>query len=65
MDTYGKRPTSQTAPGTLRRWMTMFAGMLERTRTRRLLAQMDERQLADCGISHCDRTRELHHPFWR
>ncbi|AZC21832.1 hypothetical protein C4K39_0118 [Pseudomonas sessilinigenes] len=39
--------------------------MQERSRTRRLLAQLDERQLADSGISHCERAAELRKPFWR
>ncbi|POF38765.1 hypothetical protein B0D71_29655 [Pseudomonas laurylsulfativorans] len=42
----------------------LFAG-LERARTRRLLAQLDDRQLADLGISHADRSNELDKPFWR
>jgi uncharacterized protein YjiS (DUF1127 family) len=38
---------------------------LERARTRRLLAQLDQRDLADLGLSHADRLRELEKPFWR
>jgi uncharacterized protein YjiS (DUF1127 family) len=38
---------------------------LERARTRRLLAQLDQRDLADLGLSHADRLRELEQPFWR
>ncbi|BAQ71811.1 MULTISPECIES: DUF1127 domain-containing protein [Pseudomonas] len=48
-----------------KRWITALASMMERARTRRLLAQMDERQLSDSGISHGDRAAELHKPFWR
>ncbi|MFK3793342.1 DUF1127 domain-containing protein [Pseudomonas piscis] len=46
-------------------WLSAIARMGERARTRKLLAQLDERQLADSGISHCDRAAELHKPFWR
>ncbi|WP_080967005.1 MULTISPECIES: DUF1127 domain-containing protein [Pseudomonas] len=60
-----------SSPGThlhctpFKRWLTAFANTRERARTRHLLAQMDERQLSDSGISHCDRAAELHKPFWR
>lgn len=36
-----------------------------RVRTRRQLAALDERQLADVGISHSERLDELSKPFWR
>ncbi|MCO7572549.1 DUF1127 domain-containing protein [Pseudomonas chlororaphis] len=45
--------------------MKALANMMERARTRQLLAQMDERQLSDSGISHGERAAELHRPFWR
>jgi uncharacterized protein YjiS (DUF1127 family) len=38
---------------------------LERARTRRLLAQLNNRDLADLGLSHADRLNELEKPFWR
>jgi uncharacterized protein YjiS (DUF1127 family) len=31
----------------------------------RQLAALDERQLADVGISHSERLDELNKPFWR
>ncbi|WP_137886042.1 DUF1127 domain-containing protein [Pseudomonas sp. 2FE] len=37
----------------------------QRARTRRQLAQLDERLLADAGISRCERLAELDKPFWR
>jgi uncharacterized protein YjiS (DUF1127 family) len=40
-------------------------GSLERARTRRLLSQLDNRDLADLGLSHADRVNELDKPFWR
>lgn len=43
---------------TLRQW-------LHNARTRRQLAQLGSRELADLGISHCERMAELSKPFWR
>lgn len=34
-------------------------------RTRQHLALLDDRQLADVGISHSERAAELNKPFWR
>jgi len=42
----------------LQRWQRNY-------RTRQQLAQLDDRQLADVGISHSDRAAELDKPFWR
>jgi len=42
----------------LRRWH-------RNSRTRQQLAQLDDRQLADVGISHGMRAAELEKPFWR
>lgn len=38
---------------------------LERARTRRLLAQLNDQQLSDIGISHCERMAELERSFWQ
>jgi len=46
----------------------LFGGLwesLERARTRRLLFQLDSRDLADLRLSHADRLNELDKPFWR
>lgn len=37
----------------------------QRARTRRQLAQLDDRQLSDIGISTAERTEEVGKPFWR
>ncbi|MUT70718.1 DUF1127 domain-containing protein [Stutzerimonas frequens] len=42
----------------LQRWQRNY-------RTRQQLAQLDDRQLADVGISHSERSVELDKPFWR
>lgn len=49
----------------LRRLVRGFCQGFERVRTRRLLAQLDARDLADLGLSHADRLNELEKPFWR
>ena len=43
---------------TLKRWQL-------NARTRRQLAELDERLLADAGISPSERLAELEKPFWR
>jgi len=42
----------------LQRWQRNY-------RTRQQLAQLDDRQLAEIGISHSERVSELDKPFWR
>ncbi|MGO8921067.1 MAG: DUF1127 domain-containing protein [Stellaceae bacterium] len=44
--------------GVLRRWR-------RRARERKLLAALDDRMLADIGITGTDRARECEKPFWR
>jgi uncharacterized protein YjiS (DUF1127 family) len=38
---------------------------LERGRSRRLLARLDDRMLHDIGLSRADVERESSKPFWR
>jgi uncharacterized protein YjiS (DUF1127 family) len=52
-------------PSALRRLLSGLWQGLERARTRRLLARLDARDLADLGLSHADRLNELRKPFWR
>jgi uncharacterized protein YjiS (DUF1127 family) len=52
-------------PSTLRRLFHGLWNSLERARTRRLLSQLEGRDLADLGLSHADRMKELEKPFWR
>lgn len=59
---------SSTAPQSshpLRRVFRNICQALERARTRRLLAQLEGRDLADLGLSHADRLNEMEKPFWR
>jgi uncharacterized protein YjiS (DUF1127 family) len=52
-------------PNALRRLFRGLWESLERARTRRLLSQLDNRDLADLGLSLADRVNELDKPFWR
>jgi uncharacterized protein YjiS (DUF1127 family) len=52
-------------PNALRRLFRGLWESLERARTRRLLFQLNGRDLADLGLSHADRLNELDKPFWR
>ncbi|CAI8966922.1 DUF1127 domain-containing protein [Pseudomonas zeae] len=56
---------SYPRPNALRRLIRGLLDSLERARTRRLLSQLDGRDLADLGLSHADRLSELDKPFWR
>lgn len=47
------------------RLLACFSIWAQRARTRRQLAQLDERLLADAGISSSERLAELDKPFWR
>ncbi|WP_322617772.1 DUF1127 domain-containing protein [Pseudomonas sp. BIC9C] len=60
-------PSVQSRPclNRLRDLLTGLFASLERARTRHLLAQLDDRQLSDLGISQADRINELDKPFWR
>jgi uncharacterized protein YjiS (DUF1127 family) len=59
--------TPQSTPRFLwfRSLLRGLANSLERARTRRLLGQLNDRQLSDLNISHADRLNELDKPFWR
>ncbi|MBB2496665.1 DUF1127 domain-containing protein [Aquipseudomonas ullengensis] len=65
--------TSKPAEFTSRRipaaWpLRVIASLLlwnQRARTRRQLAQLDDRQLGDIGISTAERMEEVSKPFWR
>ena len=42
-----------------------FCGWQRNRQTRRQLARLDSRQLADAGITEAQRQAELAKPFWR
>lgn len=49
-------------------YLRLFATLAQwqrNARTRRQLAQLDARALADVGISPSERYQELERPFWR
>lgn len=53
------------ADGNWQRVLRLLKRWQRNHRTRQQLAQLDDRQLADVGISHSDRAVELDKPFWR
>lgn len=52
-------------PSLLRRLARQLSEWHRSARTRRQLAELDYRQLADIGVSPSDRVREISKPFWR
>lgn len=51
--------------GVWRRLVCWLRDAAERRRSRRVLAQLDARQLHDIGISHSEAAAEAQKPFWR
>jgi uncharacterized protein YjiS (DUF1127 family) len=51
--------------GLMLRLMARLQLWRQNSRTRRQLAQLDGRQLADAGITQSERETELQKPFWR
>lgn len=47
------------------KWYATLCGIQRNLRTRRQLARLDNRQLADAGITEAQRQAELDKPFWR
>ena len=45
--------------------LTLLFGWLERARSRRQLAELDDRMLADIGIDRATAQSEADRPFWR
>jgi uncharacterized protein YjiS (DUF1127 family) len=60
------KPKTNTATATVViRLLKQLQLWQQRQRSRRQLAQLDPRQLADSGISQAERLLELDKPFWR
>ena len=47
------------------RALTRLFGWREQARSRAMLAELDDRLLADIGLSRADVARECDRPFWR
>lgn len=52
-------------PHRIQQLLTLLHIWQQRSRSRRQLAQLDSRLLADTGISEVERQVELSKPFWR
>jgi uncharacterized protein YjiS (DUF1127 family) len=52
-------------PNCTQQLLTLLQTWQQRSRSRRQLAQLDSRLLADTGISEAERQVELGKPFWR
>ena len=55
---------ARSARFSVRKALAVIAAMLEARHTRRLLAEMDTRMLADIGTSPSDARMEAARPFW-
>jgi uncharacterized protein YjiS (DUF1127 family) len=70
---YGKSTMVQQHPRTLGtavedaviRLFDELLGWHERARSRRMLAELDDRMLHDIGINRADVSSEVSRPFWR
>ncbi|MFI8380940.1 DUF1127 domain-containing protein [Pseudomonas sp. NPDC079086] len=56
---------TQTSTPLWLRAYAAFCGWQRNRQTRRQLARLDSRQLADAGITEAQRQAELAKPFWR
>ena len=56
-------PQRRAAP--LRRLIALLRCWRDRARERRILARLDDRLLADIGITRLEQARECEKPFWR
>lgn len=68
MERLFKRQSSPVAPLGRPLWLKLYAALVfcqHNLRTRRQLAGLDSRQLADAGITELQREAELAKPFWR
>jgi len=48
----------------IRRALTTLGIWIDRSKRRRQLAQMSERQIKDLGVTRCDALREMNKRFW-
>ncbi|MCQ4319038.1 DUF1127 domain-containing protein [Stutzerimonas stutzeri] len=66
MDRALSRPVPLRQPGdALAKLLRLLHLWRQRSDTRRQLATLDDRLLADIGISNSERIAELDKPFWR
>lgn len=59
------RPATNPRTGMQRTLWKLLRQWHQNTSTRRQLAELDSRQLADIGVSPSERVGEISKPFWR
>jgi uncharacterized protein YjiS (DUF1127 family) len=64
-ETLVAHPRRQLFKRALLQAASALAQWAQHAHTRRQLAQLDQRELSDAGISHSERMEELSKPFWR
>jgi uncharacterized protein YjiS (DUF1127 family) len=57
--------TGRAWRSSLRRWIEAVNTMYRRRRQRQALLELDDRLLADCGLSRQDAIKEARKPFWK
>ncbi|WP_152218856.1 DUF1127 domain-containing protein [Pseudomonas sp. SCB32] len=57
-------PTAPRLSAPINAWR-LLGQWLQNARTRRQLAELDSRELADIGVSPSERVGEISKPFWR
>ena len=55
---------AERLPARIYRWLVLLEGRFAKQRSRRQLAALDARLLADVGITEKQRRRELSRGFW-
>ncbi len=58
-------PVQRTDRARPRHWLSALVAIHERWRQRQALMELDDRMLADIGITRDERRAEVDKPFWR
>jgi len=65
LDDVRRLAARETATAAVRKMMDAVVGWQERAHERRRLIDMEDRMLADIGLSRTDAQAEFNKPFWR
>ncbi len=58
-------PPSHLRPAAGGAWLRLIGTWMERRRQRRALAELDDHQLRDIGLTRAEARAECAQPFWR